>query len=149
MNKILDLQNGDNFSLQYTTSIPSTVVTVQGREYYVRLTEIIPPVVFDTPIILINVSTTVPPGKIWDFAGNISQIVPTALGDSIVEKSPVYLRKRNLIIFSQVSNDYKITYLPPRWFTDVSLTIYQYDGTYTEQVDVSLARIESKIDALS
>jgi hypothetical protein len=148
MNKILDLNTGDNFSLQYTTSIPATVITILGRDYYARLTEIIIPVVFDSPIILVNVSTTIPPGKIWDFAGNISQIVPTALGDSIVDKSPVYLRKRNLIIFSQIVADYKITYLPPKWFTDVNVTIYQYDGPYADQVDIDLARIEAKVDAL-
>lgn len=146
MGRILELQNGDNFSLQYTNSVPATFIEmVNGKNIYAKLTEIIIPVVFSKSIILVNISTSIPVGKIWRYAGRCRQIFPTALGDSFVDEKALFLGKRNLIFFSEFSSDYTITYLPPSWFIDVSIVIYQYDGLDTNN---DLARIESKIDAL-
>lgn len=149
MSRILELQNGDNFSLQYANSIPATSIEmVDGKNIYAKLTEIIVPVIFSKSIILINISTSIPIGRIWRYAGRCRQIFPTALGDSFVDEKPLFLGKRNLIFFLEVLADYTITYLPPSWFTDVSIGIYQYDGLDTSIVAVDLLRIESKIDSL-
>lgn len=149
MGRILELLNGNNFSLQYTNSIPATSITVNGKNLYARLTEVIIPVIFDKPVVLLNVSTSVPVGKIWEYAGRCKQITPTALGDSLTEEKPLFLNKRNLIFFSEISTNYSISYLPPRWFTDVDITIYQYNGIDTTDIKNHLNRIESKIDDIS
>jgi hypothetical protein len=130
MGRILELQNGDNFSLQYVNSLPATSIEmVNGKNIYAKLTEIIIPVVFYKPIILVNISTSVTVGRIWRYAGRVRQIFPTAFGDSFVDDKPLFLGKRNLIFFSDILSNYTINYLPPSWFVDASVTIYQYEGT--------------------
>ncbi|MTJ11495.1 hypothetical protein FJR11_02560 [Anabaena sp. UHCC 0187] len=149
--RILELNNPANFSLVYSNSIPATCFTTQdGEEICSRLTEIIPPVILDKPIISVQISTSVPVGKIWDYAGKLSRVIQTGIGDSFSEeKKALFLGKRNLILFSQVQSDYTISYLPPKWFKDVTIGVYQYDGADTSAIETDLMRIESKIDALS
>ncbi|GAX41529.1 hypothetical protein NIES4075_25020 [Tolypothrix sp. NIES-4075] len=146
MGRILELQNGDNFSLQYTNSIPATSIEmVNGKDIYAKLTEVIIPVVFNKPIILVNISTSVPVGKIWRYAGRVRQIFPTVFGDSFVDDKPLFLGKRNLIVFSEILSDYTLNYLPPSWFVDVSITIYQYEGTDTTTLENDVQAIKEAI----
>ncbi|MBE9202137.1 MULTISPECIES: hypothetical protein [unclassified Nodularia (in: cyanobacteria)] len=151
MPRILELQDADNFSLQYSNFIPATVIEmVDGKNLYAKLTEVIVPTIFDRPIILALVTTTVPVGKIWRYAGQCSQIASTGLGDSFVgNKKPLFLSKGNLLIFDEVSTDYTVTFLPPPWFINFGINLYQYDGADTSNLEIDLARIEDKIDALT
>jgi hypothetical protein len=147
----LELNNPANYSLVYSNSIPALCFTTDdGVEVCSRLTKIIVPIVFDSQVLSVAVSTSVPAGGIWEFAGTLTKIIPTALGDSISEeKKPLFLGERNLICFQEVKADYKVTILPPKWFKDITIGIYQYDGPDINTLDIDLARIESKIDALS
>ncbi|WP_174762962.1 hypothetical protein [Anabaena sp. UHCC 0187] len=120
-----------------------------GNNIYAKLTEIIIPVVFDKPVLNINIITTVPVGKVWEYGGKVRQVVSTALGNSITEESPLSLVERNLITFSKVAGDYTLRYKPPKWFIDLTIAIYQYDGSDTSAAEIDLARIEAKIDALT
>ena len=145
--RILELNNPANFSLVYSNSIPSTCVTLDnGEELCSRLTEIIAPVILDSPILSVQITTTVRAGKNWDYAGRLSRVLQTGIGESFSEeKKALFLGKRNLILFSEVAADY----LPPKWFRDVTIGIYQYDGPDTSSMEDGLARIEEKIDALT
>jgi hypothetical protein len=146
MSRILELQNGDNFSLQYVNSVPATSIEmVDGKNIYAKLTEIIIPVVFHKPIILVNISTSVTVGRIWRYAGRVRQILPTALGDSFVDDKSLFLGKRNLIFFSDILSDYTINYLPPSWFVDVNITIYQYEGGDTTTFENDVQAIKEAI----
>ncbi|MGM3305103.1 hypothetical protein ACSQ6I_03810 [Anabaena sp. WFMT] len=150
MNRILELQDASNFLLQYSNSFTAEVIEMQdGKNIYAKLTEIIIPVVFDKPVLNINITTSVPVGKIWEFAGTLRQVVSTGLGDSITEQQPLSLIQRNLIVFSKVAGDYTLRYKPPKWFIDLNIAIYQYDGEDTSEIEIDLARIETKIDALT
>lgn len=151
MSRLLQLQDPANFSLQYSNSIPATVMeTVDGRNIYSVLTEIIVPVVFDKPIISVNISTTVPAGKKWKFAGSCNRVINTGIGESFAdERKPLFLGKWNLIFFSEITADYTVTYLPPSWFINLNIGIYQYDGPDSSVIEDDLARIENKIDMLS
>jgi hypothetical protein len=146
MSRILELQNGDNFSLQYVNSVPATSIEmVNGKNIYAKLTEIIIPVVFHKPIILVNISTSVTVGRIWRYAGRVRQILPTALGDSFVDDKSLFLGKRNLIFFSDILSNYTINYLPPSWFVDVNITIYQYEGGDTTTLENDVQAIKEAI----
>jgi len=124
----LELQNAANFSLQYSNSIPAVeLAVIAGKTYYAKLTELIISTTFDKPVISLAISTTVPVGKIWEYAGRIRQVVETGLGDSIVEEHNLSLVERNLIIFSKISNNYTLRYKPPKWFISLNIGIYQYD----------------------
>ncbi|MHC5760005.1 hypothetical protein [Nostoc sp.] len=118
---------------------------VNGKNIYAKLTEIIIPVVFNKPIILVNISTSVPLGKIWRYAGRCRQIFPTALGDSFVDDKALFLTKRNLIFFPDFSANYTINYLPPSWFIDVSIVIYQYDGLDTTTLEDDVTAIKTAL----
>ncbi|BAY10632.1 hypothetical protein [Calothrix sp. NIES-2098] len=149
MSRILELGNGDNFSLQYSNSIPPTIIEMTtGRDIYAKLTELFIPITFNKPIILINITTTVPIGKIWRYAGRCRQILPTALGDAIAFNKSLFLGKRNILFFADNAVDYQISYLAPSWFIDLGITVYQYDGIDTTDLDNKLSSIELKIDAL-
>jgi hypothetical protein len=148
MGRVLELGNGDNFSLQYTNSVPATSIEmVDGKNIYAKLTEITIDVIFDKPIILVNISTTVPIGKIWRYAGRCNRIFPTALGDSFGGQETLFLGKRNLLFFSDVSSNYTLTYLPPTWFIDVSITIYQYEGTDSTSLENDVKAIKESLQA--
>jgi len=147
---MLELQDPGNFSLQYSNSIPPVVIEMQnGENIYAKLTEVIIPVVFDKPILNARITTTVPAGKIWEFAGTLRQVVDTGLGKCIVEQRSLSLIERNLVLFSKVSGDYSLRYKPPKWFISVEINIYQYEGSDTSVIENSLGQIESKIDALT
>ncbi len=146
MSRILELQNGDNFSLQYVNSVPATSIEmVNGKNIYAKLTEIIIPVVFHKPVILVNISTSVTVGRIWRYAGRLRQVLPTALGDSFVDDKSLFLGKRNLIFFSDILSDYTINYLPPSWFVDVNVTIYQYEGADTTTLEDDIQAIKEAV----
>jgi hypothetical protein len=146
MSRILELQNGDNFSLQYVNSVPATSIEmVNGKNIYAKLTEIIIPVVFHKPVILVNISTSVTVGRIWRYAGRVRQILPTALGDSFVDDKSLFLGKRNLIFFPDILSNYTINYLPPSWFVDVNVTIYQYEGADTTTLENDIQAIKEAI----
>lgn len=149
--RILELNNPANFSLQYTNSIPATVIEmVDGSSIHSRLTEVIVPTIFDKPIINVLISTSVPVGKIWRYAGRCSQIAATGLGDSFVgDKKPLFLGKGNLLVFDEVLADYTIRILPPSWFINLNISVYQYEGPDTSNLEINLERIENKIDALA
>ncbi|MBK1987312.1 hypothetical protein A0J48_007145 [Sphaerospermopsis aphanizomenoides BCCUSP55] len=146
----MELNNPVNFSLAYTVSIPPTCFTTDdGEEICARLTRLIVPIVFDSQVISVAVSTSVPAGAIWEFAGTLSKIIVTSLGDSLSEeKKPLFLGERNLICFDEVKSDYKVTIQPPKWFKDITIGIYQYDGPDINTLDVDLDRIETKIDEI-
>jgi hypothetical protein len=151
MSRILELQNSANFSLQYSNSIPAVVIEmIDGKDIYAKLTDVIIPVIFDRSIISVAISTTVPIGKLWRGAGSISKVVPTGIGDSF-SGSPKYLKlgQRNLVQYEDNTANYTLIYSPPRWFRDVTIGIYQYEGPDTSAIEIDLTNIESKIDALS
>lgn len=151
MQRILELQNAANFSLQYSNSIPPTgIELINGKTIYAKLTEVFVPAIFDKNIILVLISTTVPIGKIWRFAGRVSRIVSTGLGDSFLDdKKSLFLGKGNLVIFSEVEADYTISILPPPWFISLNIAVYQYEGVDNSSLNIDLNRIENKIDALA
>jgi hypothetical protein len=151
MSRILELQDSANFLLQYSNSIPAVVIEmIDGHDIYAKLTDVIIPVVFDRNIISVSITTTIPIGKIWRSAGSISKVVSTAIGDSF-SGQPEYLKlgQRNLIQYDDNTANYTLIYSPPRWFRDVTIGIYQYEGNDTSDVKIDLAKIESKIDALT
>jgi hypothetical protein len=121
------------------------LTTLNGKPIYAKLTELTIPVVFDKPIVNVSITTTVPVGKIWEYAGKLRQVVETGLGDSIVEEQPLSLIERNLIIFSKVSGSYRFRYKPPKWFIDLNIAIYQYDGSDTNILENDVATIKELI----
>jgi hypothetical protein len=93
----------------------------------------------------------------WFFGGKIYQVVgfpnnfdTTPIGGALVKDRELPINK--VVIWSllpRITNqDYTLLYLPPRWFRDVRIKVWQYVGEEYDFVDSSLNNIETKLDYL-
>ncbi len=82
--------------------------------------------------------TSVPIGSRWDWAGRVYRILDTKFGDSYSSEEviPLFLGKFNIIHFKDLDADYKVLIRVPRWFIDLNMSIWQYEGAITSPVDV-------------
>jgi hypothetical protein len=148
----LQLGIESNWQLQYSDSFPAVTFLndAAGNPIYEKIVEIQVPTVFDKPIIAVSITTTVPVGKIWKYAGYLSRSLTTGLGASFTgNRERLFLRKFNLIVFDDLNINYLLSIQVPEWFINATIAIYQYEGTDTSKVDDDLARIESKIDFIN
>lgn len=117
-------------------------------------------ILLNTPII--RVRTLSPSAKSrWRFAGTLSQrvsIVNTAFNSTpaVTYSKGLRLNRTEVIRLPWLSSDYELVFEPPYWMRDLRLTIWEYTGVYAEQLEelldtvkVDLARLETKVDALS
>jgi len=131
-----------------TNSIPAVAIATdsKGNPIYPSITEIIGSTVFTSPIIAVQVSTTVPPERTWKYAGRCTRVVDTGLGASYAERKPLFLSKFNLINFTDFDADYTVNILVPKWFISASILIYQYEGTNTTTAEQELDNIGTKLE---
>ncbi|MHC5720430.1 MAG: hypothetical protein ACYTX0_52500, partial [Nostoc sp.] len=72
MTRNLDLSIESNWRLMYSVSISATaLLTSENKNYYARITPILPGVIFDKAVLAISINTTIPTGKQWIYAGNL------------------------------------------------------------------------------
>ncbi|WP_017652292.1 hypothetical protein [Fortiea contorta] len=151
MARNLQLGIESNWALQYSNSFPAVthLNDGSGQPIYERITEIIVPIVFDKPIIAVSVTTTVPVGKIWKYAGYLRRSLTTGLGASFVgEPERLFLGKFNLIVFDDLNINYFVSIQVPKWFISANVAIYQYEGINKTTLEDDIKAIELKIDAL-
>lgn len=149
----LQLSNSANWEQIYNDNVNAVLLPKEGGGYkVVPIPEIEIPLLLDSFVLAVRVATNVPPGKVWRFAGTIKQLVSTGISidnsqdASFNRRYPLFLDKINLVIYPQISNSYSISIKLPDWFQDAGIAIWRYTGP---DYDADLARIESKIDALS
>ncbi|MDZ8135123.1 MAG: hypothetical protein RM049_07440 [Nostoc sp. DedQUE04] len=148
MSRNLQLGIESNWNLQYSDSFPavSYLNDSAGKPIYQRITEINIPVVFDKPIIAVSVNTTVPVGKIWNYAGYLRRSLTTGLGASFVgEPESLFLGKFNLIFFSDLNTNYFLSLQVPKWFINANIAIYQYEGIDTTTLEDDVQAIKTSL----
>jgi hypothetical protein len=99
----------------------------------------------------VNVTTAVPVGRIWRYAGKVSRIFDFALGEafSADERKHLFLGRWNICLFDRIlPNDYRIAYLPPRWFINVNVSVYQYEGVIGDTLENDIAAIKNSLNLL-
>jgi hypothetical protein len=87
----------------------------------------------------------------WYSAGWISQRINLPFGPSTtssINSQRLRLRQKQLLIFPKLTPTYKISVQFPRWFTQASVTIWEYTGVQSEGVENQLVEIQSKLDTL-
>ncbi|MBW4675374.1 MAG: hypothetical protein KME52_15530 [Desmonostoc geniculatum HA4340-LM1] len=148
----LQLGNSSNWETIHNSSIDAVQIAKVGGGYKsVPIPEISIALLLDVFVLAILVSTNVPSGRTWKFAGNVRQKVSTGIvfggsqDASFNKRYALFLDKINLVVFPPISTNYSITIQVPKWFDNASLTVWRYTGP---DYDSDLARIESKIDAL-
>ncbi|MDF5706550.1 MAG: hypothetical protein PUP90_02420 [Nostoc sp. S4] len=158
-NPVLQLGNSSNWESVYTSSV-NAVVSADGQSYR-PIPTITIPILLDKHIIAVSVTcSTAKPT--WYFGGFINQkialgILVGGLPDSeAVQKRKIWLNRITLIIFPKLTETYSLSLDVPKWFQDVSFSVFKYIGTESDTtedlinqvINVDLPRIESKIDAL-
>jgi hypothetical protein len=148
----LQLGNSSNWETVHNQSLDAVQIAKEGGGYKsVPIPEISIALLLDVFVLAILVSTNVPEGRTWKFAGNVRQKVSTGIvfggsqDASFNRRYALFLDKINLVVFPAISTSYSISIQVPDWFENVSLTVWRYTGP---DYDSDLARIESKIDAL-
>ncbi len=149
----LQLGNSQNWELIYNENTSAVLLPKQGGGYkVVPIPDISIPVLLDTFVLAVRVSTVIPEGSTWRFAGNIRQSVSTGLSvfdngqdASFTSRRPLFLDKINLVIYPRISTNYSISIKVPDWFENAGIAVWMYTGI---DRDIDLARIEAKIDAL-
>ncbi|MCC3473310.1 MAG: hypothetical protein JGK38_23935 [Microcoleus sp. PH2017_15_JOR_U_A] len=87
----------------------------------------------------------------WYSAGWISQRINLPFGStaaSSVNATRLRLREKQLLIFPKLTATYKISVRFPRWFTQASITIWEYTSLQAENMENQLSEIQGKLDTL-
>ncbi|MHC5717462.1 MAG: hypothetical protein ACYTX0_36450, partial [Nostoc sp.] len=147
MTRTLDLSTETNWQLMYSVSIPATITaTLAGKNYYARITPILPGVIFDKAVLGISLNTAIPAGKQWIYAGSLYRFASSSLGEIYIEDpKPLFLDRFNLVISDNLSNNYQLKIHSPKWFISCNLAIYQYDGDNSTIVEQDLDAIKAAV----
>ncbi|MDZ8086512.1 MAG: hypothetical protein RMY16_13285 [Nostoc sp. DedQUE12b] len=148
----LQLGNSSNWENIHNENISAIFLPKTGGGYItVPIPEISIAVLLNVFVVAVKISTNVPEGREWKFAGHIKQSVSTGIAfdnsqdASFNRRQPLFLDKINLVFFPKISTSYSISIQVPKWFENAGVAVWRYTGP---DYDSDLARIESKIDAL-
>lgn len=88
----------------------------------------------------------------WHFAGWLSQHIflpfGPGSGGSTTNDRRLWLRRKQLLIFPAIASVYRIGVRFPKWFTQASITIWEYQGPQSDTVENQLNQVEAKLDTL-
>ena len=147
--------NPNNWELIYNYSATAGQA---GENSYIPIPPISIPVFLESDIIAVYVSATAPPGRIWDFGGNIEQRFISGLtvgGAADIAGIPHRTSndKVTVLFFPKISASYSLKYYPPKWFRNVNLTVWQYTGIDdTEeniQMEEEFGNVNFKLDQIN
>ncbi|MDZ7960559.1 MAG: hypothetical protein RMY34_22205 [Aulosira sp. DedQUE10] len=159
----LQLGNSANWEVVHNANVSAVQIPIVGGGYkIVPIPEISIAVLLDVFVLAVSVSTNVPDGRNWKFAGNLRQQVSTGIvfggsqDASFNRRYALFLDKINLLLLQPLSVDYSIFIKVPDWFEDASIIVWRYTGTDTDSTEelvnqiknVDLPRLEAKVDAL-
>ncbi|MEH1907439.1 hypothetical protein [Nostoc sp.] len=147
MTRNLDLLTQSNWALVYSVSIPATITaTLAGKNYYAKITPILPGIILDKPILAITINTSVPTGKRWYYAGSLTRFATSFLGEIFIEeRKPLFLGRFNLVISDNLSGNYQLEINMPQWFISCNLAVYQYEGVDSSIVEQDLDIIKAAV----
>ncbi|WGV24782.1 hypothetical protein [Halotia branconii] len=148
----LQLGNSSNWEIIHNANVSAVILSKEGGGYKsVPIPEISIAVLLDVFVLAVRVSTIVPEGRTWRFAGHIKQSVSTGISAfdnqdaSFNTKRPLFLDKINLVLYPKISTNYSVSIKLPDWFENAGVAVWRYTGI---DQDADLTRIEAKIDAL-
>jgi len=119
----IDLENSENWEPRLAQSFTTNLET--------PLAEYAPNFDFTSNIIccLVDNSEALPT---WYSAGWISQKINLPFGPNTrgsTSNKRLRLREKQLLIFSKLTPTYKISIYFPKWFTQASVTVWEYTGS--------------------
>lgn len=142
MSFVLDLENVENWQprlAQFFASSPNN-----------SLPEYAPNFDFNSNIIAVLVDNSEALDS-WYSAGWINQKINLPFGPTVassVNNTRLRLRQKQLLIFPKLVPTYKISVRFPKWFTQASITVWEYTGPQSDSTDTQLTEIQGKLDTL-
>jgi hypothetical protein len=139
---VLDLENAENWEprlAQFFTTTPT-----------ISLAEYAPNFDFTSAIIVVLVDNSEALST-WYTAGWISQMINLPFGPNATASASnkrLRLREKQLLIFDKLTPTYRISVRFPKWFTQASITVWEYQGPQNETIFAQLNQVETKIDTL-
>jgi hypothetical protein len=89
----------------------------------------------------------------WNYGGKalFSIDIPITLGgttDTVIAAKALYLRQLNLVTLPDLAGDFRLELIPPKWFVQVRLTAWQYQGDGIPDFESKLNLIGTGVEAL-
>lgn len=87
----------------------------------------------------------------WNWAGWAYQQIQLPFGpgsSSATNYRKLWLRQKQLLIFPKLISTYKFAVKFPKWFTQASVTVWEYTGPQIDNIENQLNQVEIKIDTL-
>jgi hypothetical protein len=160
MTRTLQLGNAANWEQIYTHSQVAVQIT---PTVHAPIPEITVPLLIESHVLAVYLTTEIPEGRNWNFAGFLHQRFELGLTvGGMPEADDLSLRKLwlnriKLIIFPKLTVGYSIAFNVPKWFKSVQLIVWEYTGTDSDSTEdlveqiknVDLPRIEAKVDSIN
>ena len=123
--------------------------------------EVVFPFVLEFQTLAATVRCLAPdPSDTWNFGGRVifktqTGITDGAISDGVVASRPLYLNQINLIFLPNYANNFTAGFFPPKWFNQVELTFWGYNGpglpnnsTKLDYIGVQVDNIKATVDLL-
>lgn len=131
--------------------------TILSNNVYRILEPLDSSILLTSSIIAVYVTTSVPNGKTWNFAGRVEQrfrsgLTVGGLTDAAGQSHPLWLDKITTILFAKISAEYSLKFLFPKWFRSVQVQCWMYTGVDDDASQVALSEeignINFKLDQI-
>jgi hypothetical protein len=126
-----------------------TAKFINAYQYY-QILETPINILFNKPLIgvLIKCQNDVP--NTWVYGGKINQYIPanitsaSVITTASIDSYRLKLNQINLLeINMNLSNNYSLTYIPPKWFYEITITIWEYTDTNINSTSQKLTLLQS------
>lgn len=142
MATILELENPAHWTPRDSHLLTATEATPQLEYLSVELTSNIIGVLVDNS----EARDT------WRFAGWLERRINLPFGPNstvaAVDYRKLWLQQKQLVRFPAIVPTYKIAVRFPRWFTQASITVWEYQGPQGDSIENQLNQVEVKLDSL-
>lgn len=152
--------NSQNWSLFYHSNYTAHFLNADTFE---SMSEKPIPILIQYPLIAVLVKTHTNHPLTWRYGGKIKQYLKVNILDAnvitsaVLKEYPLILDQVNLIFLERLNlSDSAITYIPPKWFFQSELTIWQYTENFAATIDDKIEEItaiaqsiDTKINAIS
>lgn len=152
----LQLGNSSNWESIHNENVSAVQIPMQGGGYkIVPISDISIAVLLDVFVLAVRVSTIVPEGRNWKFAGYIKQSVSTGLSAfdnqdaSFTTRRPLFLDKINLVVYPKISTNYSISIKVPDWFENAGVAVWRYTGIDSDSIEQSVSEIRAIVGSIN
>jgi hypothetical protein len=141
MARQLNLENAANWRTVYSQNFTAGILPLTTGNKIIPIPEIAVPIELESTIIKCRITTNIPEGRSWRYAGILLRKVRSgdivgAPPDAVISRRSLYLDDANLLIFQKLSGSYSAHIILPTWFADAQVVVSEYIGIDIDDLDV-------------